>query len=459
MLADLDTRQRFFVASCVALIATAMTFAVRGDIMGALQEEFLLTKEELGWIASTAFWGFTLSIVFGGPLCDFLGMRTLLRLAFLGHVAGIAVTVFAEGFWMLFFGTLAIGLANGFVEAACNPLIATIYADQKTHKLNQFHVWFPGGIVVGGLLCWALTTSLGPAAAELDPGARTLLWQLKMSMLLLPTLFYGWLFTGMQFPPTERVAGGVTAREMVRECGRPLFLLMLCCMLLTAATELGPNQWIPNILTTTSGVAGILVLVFINGIMALGRQFAGPVVHRLSPTGMLLASAALSGAGLWLLGNAGSAATVFGAAAVFALGICYFWPTMLGFVAERLPRTGALGLAMMGGAGMLSVSIVLPTMGRFFDQETSAALPTGTDLGNLRELAAGGAPEAQHQLAAAEAVGGAATLHYVVALPVALCVVFAGLWLRDRRRGGSRAETRATAPAAEPAADEQPLPR
>jgi hypothetical protein len=233
-------------------------------------------------------------------------------------------------------------------------------------------------------------------------------------------------------------------------------------MLMTAATELGPNQWIPNILGSrldpSSGVASILVLVFVSGIMAVGRQFAGPVVHSLSPTGMLLGSSIAAAIGLWLLGSASSTAAVFGAAAVFAIGICYFWPTMLGFVAERLPRTGALGLAMMGGAGMLSAASVLPVMGRFFDQETAAALPLGADLAKLRELAASGATEAKNQLATAEVVGGAATLHYVVVLPIALCVVFACLWLRDRRRGGYRAETLAAAPPEAPAADERAMP-
>jgi predicted MFS family arabinose efflux permease len=415
-------RSRLFLASCVALIVTAMSFAIRGDIMGALEAQFALDKEQLGWIAGTAFWGFTLSIVFGGPLCDVLGMRLLLRLALLGHVLGVLVTIFATDFWMLFFGTLAIGLANGFVEAACNPLIATVYPDQKTHKLNQFHVWFPGGIVIGGLLCFAITKGMGLDAAETSAGTAGLGWQLKMGTMLLPALVYGWLFSGVDFPATERVASGISAGEMVRECARPLFVLMVVCMLMTAATELGPNQWIPNILTTTAGVSGILVLVWINGLMALGRQFAGPMVHRLSPTGMLLTSAVLGAVGLYALSIAGSTVAVFGAATVFALGICYFWPTMLGFVAERLPRSGALGLALMGGAGMLSVSFVLPFMGSVYDREIETARAAGLDG------------------AAAEAAGGAATLQQVVVLPIALAVVFLLLYLRDRAAGGYRAE-------------------
>ena len=193
-------RSRLFVASCIALIVTAMSFAIRGDIMGNLETVFELSKEQVGWIAGTAFWGFTLAMVIGGPLCDVLGMRRLVLFAFVGHAAGILLTIFANGFGMLYAGTLCIGIANGFVEAACNPLIATVYPDNKTHKLNQFHVWFPGGIVIGGLAAFAITR-MGVGGDDA--------WQWKMGTMLLPMLIYGVLFFGQKFPVTERVASGV----------------------------------------------------------------------------------------------------------------------------------------------------------------------------------------------------------------------------------------------------------
>ncbi|KAA3614298.1 MAG: MFS transporter [Planctomycetota bacterium] len=419
------SRQRLFLASCIALIVTAMSFAIRADIMGSLESEFKLDKEELGWISGTAFWGFTVSMVVGGPLCDVLGMGRLLSLAFLGHLGGILLTVMAGGFNGLFFGTLLIGLANGMVEAACNPLIATVYPEEKTKKLNQFHVWFPGGIVIGGLLAFALT--------QLD-----LNWQWKMATMIPLTLVYGLLFLGKAFPATERVASGVSFGEMFSACIRPLFIIMVLCMFLTASTELGTNQWLPNILNVTAGISGILVLVWINGLMAVGRQFAGPIVHRLSPSGMLFASALVSSAGVFALSKATDGITAFGAATIFAIGICYFWPTMLGFVSERVPRSGALGLAIMGGAGMLSVSLVLPFMGRIYDENTSASLPEGADMAVLKEAAAG-TPEAT-QLAEAQAAGGVATLGTMIWLPVILIVVFGMIYLRDRKQGGYRAE-------------------
>ncbi len=308
-----------------------------------------MSKEQLGWVASTAFWGFTLAMMIGGPLCDVIGMRRILIIAFIGHLAGILTTIFAQGFWSLFTGTLLIGIANGSVEAACNPLVATLYPNEKTTRLNRFHVWFPGGIVIGGLVAFALTS------AQMG-------WQVKMATMLIPLAIYGFLFIGQKFSETERVASGVSTGDMFTACLRPMFLIIALCMIMTACSELGPNQWIPSILTASAGVSGILVLVWINGIMAVGRQFAGPVVHKLSPTGMLLFSAVFTAIGLYLLSIASGWAT-FAAATVFAVGVCYFWPTMLGFTAERVPKSGALGLAIIGGIGMLAVNFILPAMG------------------------------------------------------------------------------------------------
>lgn len=460
-------RSSLFFASCIALIATAMTFAIRGDIMGALELQFHLSKTNLGLIAGTAFWGFTISIFIGGQLCDVFGMKRILAFAFIAHVAGILVTVGASAvperaFAMLFGGTLLIGLANGFVEAAINPLVATIYPDEKTRKLNALHAWFPGGIVIGGLLAFAFSKiGLG--------------WQVKMMSIFLPTIVYGVIFIGLKLPATERVQSGVTTKEMYKEAFRPLFLLWVFCMLLTASTELGPNQWIPNVLSVTAGAAGILVLVWINGLMALGRLFAGPVVHKLSPLGLLIASAVLSGLGLLWMSYSTSTVAAYLSATVFAVGICYFWPTMLGVTSERFPKGGALLLGTMGAAGMLSVSIVLPIMGRINDNYTLAALKPAETIAVLEAAADSGIPEAESVLSnldsrdltelppgetvgalfeskkqgvegaadvldPALAEGGAMSFRYVVILPCLLVVIFTALFLRDRARGGYKIE-------------------
>jgi MFS family permease len=378
-----------------------MSFALRGGASTDWGTAFHLTNEQLGWINGTAFWGFTIAMVVGGPLCDTLGLAFIMRIAFIGHLAGILLTIFAWDYKSLYAGTLIFGIANGSVEAACNPLIATLFPNDKTTKLNAFHVWFPGGIVIGGLLAFAL-------------GHLGLGWKIQFACMLIPLGIYGVMFLRENFPKTERVQRGVSTGAMFAACLNPIFILMVGCMLLTAATELAPNQWIPNILTN-AGVSGILVLVWITGIQAVGRMFAGVFVHRIAPEGMLVASAAISALGLYTL-SISSGVMLFGSATVFAVGVCFFWPTMLGYVSERFPRTGALGLAIMGGAGMLSVSVVLPVMGHFYDQGIASRLSPG-----------------EKANATIEAAAGLQTLGRVALLPCLLIVIFLIVFFLQKR--------------------------
>jgi MFS family permease len=416
-------RSQLFYASCVALVVTALTFATRAGMIEPWIQEFGLNATEVGWIVGTAFWGFTLAMVFGGPLVDVVGMNRILIFAFVGHVIGILLTIVATGFWSLYISTLFIGISNGMVEAACNPLIATLYPDAKTKRLNQFHVWFPGGIVIGGLAVYFLN-AIGYG------------WRIHMALMLLPTLLYGFMFLKLKFPKTERVLAGVSAKDMYKSVVSPLFIFMACCMLLTAMTELGTNQWIAALLENV-GVPAILLLVWVSGIMAAGRQVAGPIVHRLSPSGVLLTSAILAGLGLVLLSYS-SGLMSFAAAAVFALGITYFWPTMLGFVAENVPRSGALGLAIMGGIGFLGGAIAQPVLGSIFDLQTSLALPDSHTLESLR-VAVKGSPEAEI-LATAKLIGGKNALRYVAIVPMILTIAFGYLFYTRHKRKAEKLE-------------------
>lgn len=350
---------RLFNASCFALITTAMTFAIRVKLEMVFNQDYLLTLEEIGYAFAPAFWGFTLAMMIGGFFVDLFGMKKIMNIAFIGHLIGIIVTILARDYITLFWGTTLIGIANGMVEAACNPLVATLYPNEKTKMLNRFHVWFPGGIVIGGVLGYIIMDLMG------------LSWMILAGTLFIPLLIYGSLFFKAQFPKTERVTSGVSYNDMIKNCFQPLFIFMLLCMMLTAATELGTTQRIEGLLGK-SLESPILILVFINGLMALGRLYAGEIVHKLSITKVLLFSAVFSCLGLYLLANTSGAMT-FLSAAVFAIGVCYFWPTMLSFVAEKIPQTGALGLSLMGGAGMLSVSIVLPQMGKLMDENISGS--------------------------------------------------------------------------------------
>lgn len=366
--------RRLFRGSCVALVATSVAFATVAAVMFSLKGEFGLNNAQVGLVGGAALWGFAVSQLVFSPFCDTLGMRFLLRLAFAGHVAGTLVMIFAGGFWGLFAGALLVAMANGLVEAACNPLVAALYPENKTVKLNQFHVWFPGGIVLGGLAAHLLDeTGLGD-------------WRAKLALVLVPALAYGVLLLGQRFPRTENVRSGVSMGEMFRAAlATPLMLLMLACMALTASVELGPTRWVPAVLEA-GGMPGILVLVYISALMAVLRYFAGPVVRRLSPTGVLSASAVLSGLGLLWMSAGGNAATAVAAATVFAVGVCYFWPTMLGVVSERAPKSGALGLGLMGTVGMAVVGLATaPLMGRIADRRAHELLPAPAAAAVLRE--------------------------------------------------------------------------
>jgi len=408
---------RLFRASQVALVVTAMSFALRASSANAWAADFHLSHEQVGWINSTAFWGFTLAMVFGGPLCDALGLGKIVALAVLGHIAGILLTVFAWNYWSLFFGTLLFGIANGSVEAACNPLIATLYPQDKTTKLNHFHAWFPGGIVLGGLLASAL--------AQGGFG-----WRVQFGCLLLPTIVYAVMFMKQRYPQTERVTQGVSTGSMFGACLNPWFLLMVACMLLTAATEFGPQNWIPAIMDN-AGVKGNLVLVFITALMWGGRQIAGVFVHRISPPGTLFLSAVLAALGLYLMSQSSTTTMLFVSAAIFALGVCFFWPTMLGTVSERFPRTGALGLAIMGGAGMLSAGFVVPYVGRFYDHGITARLRPDETTDALSAAPAGS--ELAHHWTTLQASAGLEALGKVALLPGILAVVFLALFLLWRK--------------------------
>jgi MFS family permease len=247
---------------------------------------------------------------------------------------------------------------------------------------------------------------------------------LEFATMLVPLAAYGVLFMGQPIPQTDRVQRGVSTRSMWAACFNPLFLLMVVCMLMTASTELGSTTWIPNILTS-AGVPGILVLAWINGLMAVGRACAGTFVHKLSPLGMLVVSSVFSALGLYAMAHS-TGNMLFVAATVFALGVCFFWPTMLGYTNERFPNTGAMGLAIMGGAGMLSVSLILPYIGKYFDLGIAQRVPPGQTQAGLA-AAPDGTPLADLWMKI-QASAGLETLGKIAILPVILFFIFLALY-------------------------------
>ncbi|EWH11399.1 major facilitator superfamily transporter [Catenovulum agarivorans DS-2] len=396
----MNTQQanRLFIASCIALTVTAMTFAIRAGILGQLSESFNLTDSQLGWINAMAFLGFPVATMFGGLLYNWIGARKLILIAFIGHLLGLALTIMADGFWLLLVSSFFVGFANGAVEAGCNPLIADIYNKNKTTMLNRFHVWFPGGIVIGALISKFMT----------DMGLG---WELQIAVMLIPTVIYGFMMFTQKFPEAVHIENSTSAN--IKALFSPLFLFMVLCMTLTATTELGTQQWIERILGAT-GASPMLIMAMITGLMAVGRYFAGPLVHTLNPVGILLMSAVLSAAGIYLMSTV-TGGMVYVAAIVFALGVTYFWPTMIGFIAEYQPKTGALGMSLIGGAGMFAVSMWNPIIGGWIDAARAAA-------------------EAQNLTGAeAELVAGQVALSNLAIFPTILIVAFAALYLFMRK--------------------------
>jgi MFS family permease len=278
---------RLFIASCMALITTAMAFGIRAGVLGTIGTQYGLTAEQLGYIAGTAFWGFTLGIIFGGPLCDFVGMKRLIYLAFIGHAIGIVMTIFSGSFWSFYISTLFVGIANGLVEAVCNPLVTTLYPNNKTEKLHLFHLWFPGGILISTLIVLAVgKLAVNDMVFGIDA------WKVQIATMIIPNIIYGIMFWGQEFPATERVASGVSTGEMVRACLSPLFIFMVICMFLTATTEFGPNNWIPMFLENGE-IPSILLLTGTTLVMVICRAFAGNFIHKFENAWVWLFSANL----------------------------------------------------------------------------------------------------------------------------------------------------------------------
>lgn len=394
---------RLFLASCVALVVTAMTFAIRAGILSQLGTDFDLTNTQLGWVNSMAFLGFPIATIFGGFLYNILGAKKLMWLAFASHLLGLVMTIYAGGFWTLLISTFFIGFANGTVEAACNPMIADMYHDNKTTMLNRFHVWFPGGIVIGAL-CAYLMTNAGIG------------WQPQIAIMLIPTALYAYLIFGQEFPENQHMETSTAVN--FKALLNPIYLVLIVAMTLTATTELGTQQWVEKILGQT-GAHPMLILMLVTGLMAVGRYFAGPVIHRLNPIGVLFGSSIIAALGIYLMSMA-TGNMVYLAAIMFAIGVMYFWPTMIGSAAEYTPKTGALGLSLMGGAGMFATSIWQPIIGSWLDTEKAAAVADGMT------------PEA------AELVAGQATLGNIVIFPLILIVIFGGLyfWMRNNKKEG-----------------------
>ena len=488
-----------FVACIVSLVTTSFGFIVRAFLLGTWGQEFNLTDTQLGALQGAGLFPFALSIILCSLVIDRIGYGRMMALAWIGHVVSAVVTMTATGYTQLYVGTLLFALANGVVEAVTNPVTATLFPQSKTHHLNILHSGWAGGLVLGGVLAIAL--------GHLE-------WRWKVGLFLLPAMIYGAMMLRCRFPVQERVAAGVSYRDMlgefgwagclivsyfvasavdevargvfhsalpsvgiwiitlaptlvfgvvVRKFGRPVFVILLLMMVLLATTELGTDSWVTALMTPVLANlgpnAGAWLLVYTSAIMFVLRFFAGPIVHRLSPLGVLAVGSGLATAGLLWLSHAGAVAgVIFLAATCYGIGKAFFWPTTLGIVSEQFPRGGALTLNAMGGMGMIAVGVLgSPLLGvmqdKYFEQRLAAqnpeihhvvAGPAETKFGltyhplDKQKIAA--LPATDHTLVEhIRAENNQATLAKMAVLPALMAAGYVGLLLYYRGRGGYRA--------------------
>ncbi|MCM4150995.1 MFS transporter [Arenibacter sp. N53] len=392
---------RLFYGSCFALITTAFSFSIRAGILPQLGEELSLSGEQLGFINSMWFFGFPISMVIGGLIYHKVGGKAIMQFAFFAHALGIILTIYSGSYIGLLISTLLIGLGNGCTEAACNPMIADAYSGTRMSRMmNRFHMWFPGGIVIGSLVSKFMT----------DAG---LSWETQIWVIMIPTLIYAYLYFGQAWPKAK-IEAAATLSGNLKAMISPLFIFMVICMSLTAISEFGPQQWVGLILAK-SGAEPMIILALVTGLMAVARYFGGEVVHKFDQTGVLLGSAVLATIGIYLFSTqTGTMAYV--AAIFFALGIAYFWPNMIGFIADKIPKSGALGMSIIGAVGMFSSSIFQPIIGGWIDSDKAEAAAAGLTGDEL------------------ELVSGQATLGTMVAFPAILIVLFTILWFWVRSR-------------------------
>lgn len=419
--------RRLFLGCFVGLIATAFGFTVRNsaEVMDSWATTFELSEEQKGMIIGVGTYPFAISIIILSLIIDRIGYGRTMAFAFAGHLLSAVLTIFAPNFIVLYLATFIYALANGAVEAVINPVVATIHKDNKTHWLNILHAGWPGGLVLGGILSIILMKAGGSMGDRL-PGQ---LWQWQMALVLLPILGYGILLFGMPFPKQERVEAGVSYTEMLREFGwgsayivsflivmgisqmlvafgfekltvnaallislapavifafyvrsfgRPMFIFLMLIMFLLATTELGTDGWIQDIMGAVlkDKSTGAWFLIYTSAIMFVLRFFAGPIVHRISPLGLLATSAAIATVGLYWLGTAPPVAgALFAAATLYGFGKTFFWPTTLGVVSEQYPKGGALLLNAIAGVGMIAVGTIGgPAIGTMQDRDFTSAV-------------------------------------------------------------------------------------
>jgi hypothetical protein len=364
-------QRSIFFASFMTLVAAGMGFSIMAGVLGQVGTQFGFTKSDLGAITGGGLAGFGLTIIFFSFFADKVGYKPLLIGGFVLHVLSVAMRVAATpifessgkqgAYYCLYIGAFVFSLGNGLCEAAINPLTATLFPRNKTHYLNILHAGWPLGLVIGGLINYFF--------------AGHVRWEFLLALYALPAIYYGFVVITNRFPISEAKAAGLTIGQMISHVFAPLLLFLFLIHAMIGYVELGTDGWVQNILNPVIGSKAFLLFVYTSLLMFVLRFFAGPIVHRINPLGLLFISAVFGAVGLYWLGTINTVGMAFAAATVFALGKTFYWPTMLGVIGERFPKAGAIAMGLSGGIGMLSAGFLGgPGIGYTQDRQATAQL-------------------------------------------------------------------------------------
>jgi MFS family permease len=411
---------------CVlALFTAALANAVRAGAAGAMKAalfdpiDLQRSGEMIGNVLGNSFLGFALSLLVLSPLLDRIGAKRVVLLAAACFIVGpllvlLAPSAGAGSVYLLINLAMVIwGFGWGATEASINPVVATLYSNDKTGKLNSLHAYWPFGFVVGGLLSVLFFKQLN------------LGWEALVGLTIIPGIVLAIWAMRHDFPQTESTAKGVAFNEMMAEpFKRPSFWIFFVIMFLTASAELAPGAWVDVALTHTVGFSGILVMVYVSAIMFVMRHFAGALDHKFSDMGLLLMCTLPAALGLYLLSVANSPVTALIAATAWAFGVCFMWPTMLAAVARRYPKSGPWGIGLIGFAGAMAIYFVLPQLGKIYDD---AKIKQASGEEAFKALAEGSDGMKAALVSAAEV-----SFQAVAVIPVILFFVFGAVWFFER---------------------------
>lgn len=356
----MNNNKPLFIASFMTLIAAGVGFGIRTKVLDYWGAQYGFTKFDLGTITGGGLVGFGIVILLASLITDNIGYKPILLLAFILHVLSALVTFAATPifnaagkdatYWCLYIGMFIFAVANGLCEAVINPLVATLYPKQKTHYLNILHAGWPGGLIIGGIVAEIFV--------KMEKNISWLRWEVPMAVFLIPTLIYGFIVIKQKFPLSEAKSAGVSFGQMLLTFASPLLIFLLLLQACVGYVELGTDSWISSITDSILEGQGLYLFIYASSIMFILRFFAGPIVEKINPLGLLCVSACFGATGLYMIGSFKEAIMVWVAVTVYGLGKTFLWPTMLGVVGERFPKGGALTMGAMGGIGMLSAGLL-----------------------------------------------------------------------------------------------------